>query len=124
LDGHAGRVLIVEDDPTIRESITQVLVDESYQTRTAGDIATALSVSVELRPQLILLDVRLRSCSDDGVGILRNQMPYVAIVAMTALPDFGGDLVLEHVDATLAKPFDLEDLLATVERFCAETYTA
>jgi CheY-like chemotaxis protein len=112
------RILVVEDEPVVRDIISQFLTDEGYEIHSAADIVSAVSASAGLDPHLVIMDVRLRGSGDVGARVLREQLPRVPIVAMSALPNFGGENVLRHVDATLAKPFDLDDLLRIVQHYC------
>ena len=110
---HRPNVLVVDDDEAIREVIAEVLRDEGYEVVSAGNGQQALD---ELRrnrlPDLVLLDLMMPVMS--GWELLEeiqssarwSQIPVVVVSAMTA-PG-----VREH----LAKPIDLENLLATVGR--------
>jgi DNA-binding response OmpR family regulator len=120
----AGRVLIVEDDRIIRELMTEFLAEQGYGTYATDDIGDAVTASAALQPQVILLDATLAKSGTTGARILREQSPGVGIIAVSAYSDFGGDSVVAYVDETLAKPFDLDDLLATVRRYCLLPNTA
>lgn len=52
-------ILVVDDDPTIREFVTLALEDEGYATQTAQDGAVALNLADQATPDLILLDMRM-----------------------------------------------------------------
>jgi DNA-binding response OmpR family regulator len=114
-----GRVLVVDDDPAMRTLVSQFLSDEGYQVAEARSVPCALAVSVQHAPRLVLLDVQLHGTGTNGAQLLRARLPDARIVAVSGLPDFGGDRVLAHVDGTLAKPFDLDDLLAVVRHVSA-----
>jgi len=55
----AGRVLVVDDDEAIRESIEVALTDEGYEVRCAADGAAALALIEEWNPGVILLDMKM-----------------------------------------------------------------
>lgn len=59
-------ILIVDDEPDIRELISGVLEDDGYETRVAGDSDSALAAVKERKPSLVLLDVWLRGSRLDG----------------------------------------------------------
>ena len=55
------RVLVVEDDRSIRELLSVLLTDEGYETRTVAGGGQALAIVGEWRPDLILLDLLRRA---------------------------------------------------------------
>jgi len=113
----AGPILVVDDDPSIRAVVAQILDFEGYPVQTATDGAEALAAVAQARPSLVLLDMRMPVL--DGWGFARalaargEQLP---IVVMTAAQD--ARRWAEEIGAAgyLAKPFELPDLLAVVER--------
>jgi CheY-like chemotaxis protein len=112
-------VLVVDDDEEIRGTIVDLLEMEGYAVRAVEDGAQALAAVEAELPCAVLLDMRMPVL--DGWGFaaaLRMRGVRVPIAVMTAAVDarrwsdeIGGD-------AYLAKPFTLEAVLATVERFC------
>ena len=116
-----GTVLVVDDDEGIREVVTTVLSGEGYTVHEARNGAEALAlVALEL-PAVILLDMRMPVL--DGwrfAATYRQQHDHEApLVCMTAATDAAQRAAEIAAEATLAKPFDLEDLLAVVGRYCA-----
>jgi two-component system response regulator MprA len=112
-----ARVLVVDDDAAIRRMVSQALAFEGYEVETAADGAEAVAAIARARPALVLLDMRMPVL--DGWGVvreLRARSIDVPIVVMTAARD--APAWAEDVGATahLAKPFDLDDLFAVVER--------
>jgi DNA-binding response OmpR family regulator len=112
MTGSAGvaRVLVVDDEPDIRETLTDLLVADGYQVTTAVDGAAALSCVVEQRPDLVLLDVdmpRLRGV--EALVAIRALSPTTQVIMMSGKAD------LEEAKRALAagafdyvtKPFDL-----------------
>ena len=55
------RILIVEDEKTARQALSSLLTDEGYEVLAAADGATAQSIALQEEPDLILLDIRLRT---------------------------------------------------------------
>jgi CheY-like chemotaxis protein len=110
----ADRVLIVDDDEATRDLVDLVLSDEGYDVLAAPDGATALAVAKSEHPDVILVDQRMPVM--DGAEFIRSyhQLPgeQAAIIALTAGPLDEG----VEVDATLTKPFDVEDLIEVVSR--------
>lgn len=113
-----GPILVVEDDPTIRSTVCQILDEEGYSVEAASDGAAALEAVDRERPSLVILDMRMPVL--DGWGFaaaLRAKSIAVPIVVMTAARD--ARVWADEISAAgyLAKPFELEDLLATVSRY-------
>ncbi len=112
-----GPILVVDDDPALRQTVSAILIDEGYPVAEAADGAEALECVERLRPSLILLDMRMPVL--DGWGFartLRARDIRVPIVVMTAARDAQRWAEEIAADDWLAKPFELLDLLATVER--------
>ena len=115
------RVLVIDDDEAILGFIRDVLTDEGYQVLEAIDGAEALSEASREPPDLILLDMRMPRM--DGWQFAQAYRatpgPHAPIIVITAARD-AQDMATEiHAQGYLAKPFTIEDLLATVERHTA-----
>jgi CheY-like chemotaxis protein len=124
----AGNVLIVEDDPDVREMLAALLVQEGFHAVAAEDGLEALHLLRAVRhrapqvPCLILLDLMMPRLS--GHEFRRAQLgdPTVASVPVAVM---SGAVDLEQrahalgAVATLTKPIDCERLLKVVRRYCA-----
>jgi len=124
----AGNVLIVEDDPDVREMLAALLVSEGFYAVAAEDGLEALHLLRAVRhraphiPCLILLDLMMPRMS--GHEFRRAQLgdPTVAAVPVAVM---SGAVDVEQraqalgAVATLAKPIDCEILLEVVRRYCA-----
>lgn len=112
-----ARVLIVEDDPIIRQTVDYALRRAGFETLSSGDGAEGLRVARAERPDLILLDLMLPGL--DGYQFaeeVRKADAEVAIIMVTAL-DQERDKVRgldAGADDYLTKPFSMEELLARV----------
>lgn len=118
-EGRRQPILVIDDDPAIRDTVSDVLAFEGYEVVTAANGAEALAVLDETTPCLILLDMRMPVL--DGWGFAeqaRDRGLDVPILVLTAARS--ARVWAEEIGATdyLAKPFDLDSLLAAVERFC------
>jgi DNA-binding response OmpR family regulator len=119
MDDKPSRVLVIEDDEAISTVLALTLVDEGYSVRQAGDAAEALAILRVWRPDAILLDVELPG--PDGWTFRREQralpgaasVPVVVVSASHRLTAPSPELIPA---AVLPKPFDLDDLLATLSR--------
>jgi DNA-binding response OmpR family regulator len=111
------KILVVEDDNTLLETLEYNLTRQGYQVMTATDGLTALEVARRERPDLILLDVMLPGIDGFEVcRILRREMS-VSILILTARADEVDKVVgLEMgADDYLTKPFSMRELLARVK---------
>lgn len=111
------QVLIVDDEPAVRESLTSSLVFEGYEVREAADGVAALEQVEREMPDLVLLDVLMPRM--DGLTAcrrLRAQGEMVPVLMLTAR-DMVGDRVTgldAGADDYLVKPFELDELLARI----------
>jgi two-component system response regulator MprA len=111
-------VLIVDDDSDIVGMLVQVLQDDGYSVVTGvGEEALALAASAA--PAVVLLDIMMPGI--DGVEFARRiradartaGIPIVAMSASHRLRERAGQM---QADDLLAKPFDLDELLAVIQR--------
>ncbi len=111
------RVLVVDDEKGIREALTQVLEYEDIEVRTCASGAEALQRYAELRPHLVLLDVKMQGM--DGLETLRQLReldPHAQVVMIS-----GHGSIQTAVEATqlgaydfLEKPLDTNRILLTL----------
>lgn len=110
-------ILVVEDDPIIRQTVEYALRRAGFTTHSTGDGAHALEIAEKTAPDLVLLDLMLPGL--DGYQIaerLRAHDKETAIVMVTAL-DAERDKVRgldAGADDYVTKPFSMEELLARV----------
>jgi len=110
-------ILVVEDEPTLLETLEYSLAREGYQVCTAADGWAALEVARRERPALIVLDLMLPGLDGFEVcRILRQEMS-VPILMLTARDEEVDKVVgLEMgADDYLTKPFSMRELLARVK---------
>jgi DNA-binding response OmpR family regulator len=111
------KVLVVEDEPTLLETLEYNLTRQGYQVFTAADGLAALEVARQQRPDVIVLDVMLPGIDGFEVcRILRREMN-VPILMLTARADEVDKIVGLEVGADdyLTKPFSMRELLARVK---------
>lgn len=110
-------ILVIDDDPAMLELLESVLDDEGYAVRTAISGAIGLSVMAESRPDLVLLDWMMPTMRGDEVlrQIRSSIHANLPVVILSANGD-ARTLLAEGADEFLAKPFDLDVLLACVAR--------
>ena len=115
------RLLVVDDDVELCESLVDALTDAGYEPVAACDGVGALRLSHDGRaPSLILLDLMMPDMNGwqfREQQLLDRQMKDIPVVVMTASRDLRRHPV--QADAFLFKPFTLEDLLDQVQRVVA-----
>jgi DNA-binding response OmpR family regulator len=118
------RVLVVDDDPSIRKMVTTALQRHGFTVDTAGDGVEALAKLEEGAYELLVLDLMMPRL--DGFGVLERLeesqsdasagSPRPKILIMTAAgPSILQKLPRERVAAILTKPFDLRMLIDNAE---------
>lgn len=111
------RVLVVDDEPDIRATVSAMLEIEGYDVTEASNGADALRAVDDRRPDVILLDMRMPVL--DGWGFaaeLRRRGNRTPIVVMTAARDAAHWAAEIAAAAFVAKPFGFDDLITAVER--------
>ncbi|HET9987977.1 MAG TPA: response regulator [Kofleriaceae bacterium] len=118
------RVLVVDDDPEIRETMVEVLNDEGYEAIGACDGYQALEQlrDPEDRWCLVLLDLMMPNM--DGRTFRAEQLrdPALApipVVIVSAMNDVAATAEELQVSAHMTKPIPLRALIEMVRRFCA-----
>lgn len=109
-------VLVVDDDPAMRRTLSINLRARDYEVETAGDGRSALQVVHERMPDVVLLDLGLPDL--DGIAVLTRlrsftQVPVIVVSARTESDDKVEALDL-GADDFITKPFSIEELLARV----------
>ncbi|ROO84021.1 two-component system response regulator MprA [Actinocorallia herbida] len=116
-DEPRAHILVVDDEPAVRESLASSLIFEGYQVSEAGDGVEALEQAEKLGPDLVILDVLMPRM--DGLTAcrrLRTGGDATPVLMLTAR-DMVGDRVTgldAGADDYLVKPFELDELLARV----------
>ena len=117
------RVLVVDDDATIRSVVSELLEDEGYVVDNASNGAHALQRARDAPPAAILLDLMMPVL--DGWGFLRARrhqgiclgVPVVVMSAAHGLQEVTMRLAQLGVRAVLAKPFDAVALIALIQHY-------
>lgn len=111
------RILIIEDDPTLLETLEYNLARQEYEVYKAADGVIGLEIARQQRPDLIVLDIMLPGIDGlDVCRILRKEMN-VPILMLTARAEEVDKVVGLEVGADdyLTKPFSMRELLARVK---------
>ena len=128
MPGLTGNVLIVEDDPDMREMLSMLLATEGFHAVTAEDGLEGLHLLRAVRhrspeaPCLVLLDLKMPRLGGHEFRRAQLDDPSVATVPVAVL---SGAVDAEKraralgAVATVTKPVDVEMLLSVVRRYCA-----
>jgi two-component system cell cycle response regulator len=117
-----ARILIVEDDPSTRELMALLLREAGHEVTDADDGAAGLRLALEVRPDLLICDLRLPSM--DGYAVARAlrldpgcaRMPLLAVSAL-ALDGDRERVRQAGFDGYLCKPIEAASFVAEVEAF-------
>ena len=112
-----GRILIVDDEPMVRETIAHVLRDEGYTVDVADDGRDALAKLDARRPDAVLLDLMMPGMNGrQFLQALRDDPSYasVPVLIMTAVHGLEVNLASIGASAVVEKPFAADDLLNKV----------
>jgi CheY-like chemotaxis protein len=116
-----GKVLLVEDDEGVRFGLMDVLEDRAG-VRSAETLAAALTALAEEPFSLVIADLRVGRDLDAGkriVEVARRQLSPVIVMSGLVLNEIEQVLGAARADAIVPKPFQLEELVGTIERFLA-----
>ncbi len=119
------RVLIVDDDASVRAAIRQILHIAGYETSEAADGTAGLASAERLRPDVVLLDVWMWGL--DGFEVCRRLQAnpasrHIPVVFLTGVED---DTLYSRAEeagavACMLKPFHLETFLAVIQAALAK----
>src|SRR4051794_38546039 len=110
------RVLMIDDDPDIRQLIAFALVDEGFEVDEAADGHEALELVGRQHPDVILLDMKMPGMDGwEFVKVYRERYGHQApIIVITAAHDAAKRGAHVKADSYLSKPFDLDMLVERV----------
>ena len=115
----AGRVLVLEDEPVLRDTVEIVIEIEGCEVETAKDALTGLALLESWTPDVILLDLTLPGMS--GAEFIRcyheTEGPHAPIILLTGHMIDGAQAEAMGCAGVLIKPFDATDLLDLVASF-------
>jgi two-component system OmpR family response regulator len=119
-----ARLLVVDDEPNIRELLSASLRYAGFEVATAADGQQALALAESFRPDLLVLDVMMPGL--DGFGVVRRlrsagqHTPVVFLTARDAAADKVSGLTLGG-DDYVTKPFSLDEVIARIRAVLRRT---
>lgn len=116
-----AQILVVDDEPDIRNILKDILEDEGYNVATAEDAQTARTQFAATTPDLVLLDIWMPN--EDGISVLKSWVEQDALTTTPVIMISGHGTVENAVEAVklgaydfLEKPLSTGKLLLSVER--------
>ena len=117
------KILVIEDDKDIRDTIVYILEEEKYEVLSSGDSKILKYLHVH-QPDLILMDNWLTEWKSDANGQQLSKAlktdeatKHIPIVIISAVSNIKEIAYEGLADAYLKKPFDIAELVAVVEKF-------
>ena len=113
-------MLFVDDEPSIRLTLPQILEEQGFQVRVADSITSALQEISSQKFDVLLSDLNINEPRDGFVVVkaARAANPLCIAILLTGYPDF--DSAVEgincEIDGYLVKPTDIEKLLMTLQQ--------
>ena len=117
------RILVVDDEDALRTVLSGELVSEGYDVRTAADGDEAVSSLEKEGFDLILLDIKMpRMNGFEVLKFVKEKFPKTKVVMLTGFADLKNAIESKKLGAEdfVSKPYDLVDLLTTIERVLGE----
>jgi DNA-binding NtrC family response regulator len=117
------KILVVDDEDALRTVLSGELVSEGYDVRTAADGDDAISHLQKESFDLILLDIKMpRMNGFEVLKSVKEKYPRTKVVMLTGFADLKNAIESKKLGAEdfVSKPYDLVDLLTTIERVLSE----
>ncbi len=116
------KILIVDDEVGIVQEIKEFLAEEGYEAHAADTAKTGIHLIEELKPDVVLIDVKLPDAS--GIEVLKackEKSPKSKVIMITGYVDQNVMDEAESLgrDAFLQKPFDLIKIVEEIQRLLA-----
>lgn len=118
----SARILLAEDDSSLRFVLSQALGKEGYNVRATGNVATLSKWVREGEGDLVLSDVYMgEECVFDALPAMRAARPNLPVIVMSAQSTVSTALSAAGAGAYdyMPKPFDLDELMAAIKRALA-----
>jgi signal transduction histidine kinase len=112
------RILVVDDEHVLRILIRYLLEEEGFEiVGEAENGQQAVEMALECKPDVVIMDVMMPIMDGiDATRIITQKAPSIRIIIITAKTDMLEISIKAGACAFMAKPFDIEDLLTTINR--------
>jgi two-component system OmpR family response regulator len=125
-EGAPTRLLLVDDEPSLREPLAEYLTRQGFVVRQAEDAAKARSALLEETPDLVLLDIMMPG--EDGLSLCRHlsESKHLPVIMLTAKNEAMDRIVGLEIGADdyVAKPFEPRELVARIRSVLRRTAKA
>lgn len=121
--GKKSSVLVVDDEDALRTVLSNELTNEGYDVASAADGDDAISELQKGAYDLILLDIKMpRMNGFEVLKFVKEHHPRTKVVMLTGFADLKNAIESKKLGADdfVSKPYDLVDLLTTIERVLSE----
>jgi CheY-like chemotaxis protein len=112
----AKKILVIDDDPIIVKYIVSLMEDNGYETCTASGGLEAVEVLKAEKPDLITLDLEMPDEWGPRFYRKMSQLPEFKDTPVIVVSGLAGKHAIKRAVAYLAKPFDPDKLLITVQK--------
>lgn len=110
-------LLLVDDDPNIRETAVDILEDAGYEVSTSGSSGEALAILAGQPVDLVITDMSLPDHSGEVLAReIRQRYPRIRILILSGQQDLNTTALAAVSDAVLLKPIDPPLLLAIIKK--------
>lgn len=116
-------ILVVDDEDSLRNVLAGELKNEGYEVQAASDGDEAISALDRAKFKVVLLDIKMPRISGfDVLKHIRQHHPGTKVVMLTGFADLKNAIESKKLGADdfVSKPYDLVDLLTTIERVLGE----
>lgn len=122
------KILVIDDEPIVRDTIKLFLETEGYSVITAEDGRDSINKTREHNPSLIITDIVMPNM--EGLETIRHYKktnPNISIMAISGAASFKGDMYLElagklGADCAISKPIDRDILLDQVVKLIGHAH--
>lgn len=118
----AKKILVIEDDKAIRDTICDILEEENYEVISSGDSKILKSINT-MKPDLILLDNWLTEWKSDATGQQLSKelksnpaTEHIPVIIISAVSNIKEIAEAGMADAYMRKPFDMSELIEMVKK--------
>ena len=116
-----AKILVVDDEKSIRALYTEELTNEGYEVIAAGRCREVLALIASTQPSGVVLDIRMDDC--DGLDLLqeiRLAYPDLPVILNTAYDSYREDVKSIAADDYVVKSYDLSKLKASIASILKE----
>ena len=116
----AHRILVIEDDPAIRDTLAEILEFEGYKVSVATNGREGLQSAMELKPNVILLDLMMPVMNGYEFRTEQRALPEISeipVIMISADGNLSQKAAAVNTPHYLKKPIELEMLLGMIRQF-------